>query len=173
MITQTFTNKTDICQIISGCLLSGGIQRPTIRANAFNQAVSCGKLFLQRGKQAAFFAFCANAVFFTLAYPLVLPFTMVSKGKARFIAAATRWQFSTLALCLPPLTVEKLAAALSPNVKGIHNATSIPNRAQKTREISNQIQKNTSKTKLRQRQKRLSHLAARTSPQHYRHRDAG
>ena len=91
---------------------------PSICRVAFNQATSCGKLFLQRGKQAALFAIRANAAIFTLAYPLVLPFSMVSKGKARLYAAVTRWQFSTLILCLPPLTVEKLAAALSLNVKG-------------------------------------------------------
>ena len=85
---------------------------PSICRVAFNQATSCGKLFLQSGKQAALFAIRANAAIFTLAYPLVLPFSMVSKGKARLYAAVTDWQFSTLILCLPPLTVEKLAAAL-------------------------------------------------------------
>ena len=42
---------------------------PTICRVAFNQATSCGKLN-QVGKQAAPFAIRANAVFFTLAFPL-------------------------------------------------------------------------------------------------------
>ena len=78
---------------------------PSICRVAFNQAISREKLFLQQGKQAALFAIHANAAIFTLAYPLVLPFSMVSKGKARLYAAVTCWQFLTLILCLPPLTV--------------------------------------------------------------------
>lgn len=93
---------------------------PSICRVAFNQVTSCGKLN-QYGKQAALFAIRANAVFFTLAFPLHCLFSMVNKGKARLVAAASYWQFSTLALCLPPLNCGKLAAAWKNQYEKAHS----------------------------------------------------
>lgn len=64
--------------------------------------------------QAQSNTFRANAVFFTLVYPLVLPFvSMVSKGKVRLVRAVTCWQFLSLYPLLATPNPEKLAAALS------------------------------------------------------------
>ena len=93
---------------------------PTICRVTFNQATSCGKLN-QVGKQAAPFAIRANAAIFMLALPLRCLFSMVNKGKARLVAAATTWQFSTLALCLPPLNCGKLAAVWKNQVEKAHS----------------------------------------------------
>lgn len=97
-----------------------------ICATALHQAVSRGKL-LQTGKQAALFAIRANAAIFTLAYPL--PYlSLVNKGKARFIAAATVWQFSTpYPLFAALIVVESDSAVKKPNRKAftMQNANSI------------------------------------------------
>lgn len=103
-----FANQTSVYKLNACPRLSNTTQRHTLRITAFNQADRCGNL-LQVGKQPLSFAIHAKTAFFTLAIPLHC-LSMANKGKARFIVAATTWQFSTLTLCLPPLNRGKFTA---------------------------------------------------------------
>ena len=111
-----FANQTSICTTNYYPRLSNTTQRHTLRITAFNQADRCGNL-LQVGKQPLSFAIHAKTAFFTLAIPLHCLSSMANKGKARFIVAATTWQFSTLTLCLPPLNRGKFWAVCKPSRK--------------------------------------------------------
>lgn len=89
-----FANQTSICTTNHYPRLSNTAQQHTLRIAAFNQADSREKL-LQVGKQPLSFAIHAKTAFFTLAIPLHCLSSMANKGKARFIVAATTWQFLT------------------------------------------------------------------------------
>ena len=89
-----FANQTSIYKLNACPRLSNTAQQHTLRITAFNQADRCGNL-LQVGKQPLSFAIHAKTAFFTLAIPLHCLSSMANKGKARFIATATTWQFLT------------------------------------------------------------------------------
>lgn len=74
-------------------------------AVAFNQATSRRKL-IQVGKQPSFLPFVQKRYFLRLQSPLI-PFSTVSRGKARPCRTGTTCQFPTLAFCLPPLNRRK------------------------------------------------------------------
>ena len=93
---------------------------PIICCVAFNQATSPERLN-QVGKQAALFAIRANAVFFTLAFPLRCLFSMVNKGKVRLARAATTWQFLSPCPLFAAPSPEKLAVAWKNQVEKAHS----------------------------------------------------
>lgn len=104
------TFKTNSYKLPQALCLSKTAHFGKVCAVAVNPATSREKLN-KYGKQAVPFAHRAKAVFFTLAFSLYCLFSMVSKGKARFIAAASYWQFLTPCPLLATPNREKLAAA--------------------------------------------------------------